>query len=580
METQQVYRLELDPSKRIPLLKAQLEHHHHHDHSHSHDHGPEPVLPVANIKTHPTKASSGPENGSVYFIGNATTVIEWHGIRILTDPNFLHAGDHVHLGPGVTAERLKNPAVDIDALPPLDCILLSHYHEDHFDKLVEESLNRDFPIISTPHAKQALAGKEDPFKSVYDLDFFQSILLPVVNYKDDTGGKKPVIKVTGMPGKHVPPGPLAAANDLLGAVPPTNGWLIELNYSADGSETRGETGYRIYISGDTLFVDELKEIPRRLKDEKIDLMLVHLGGTTIPGPKLPLLMVTMDAEQGVKLMQLMDPNVTIPVHFDDYSVFLSGLDDFKEAVTNAGLGEKVVYLDRGDQYRFNVQNNKTHIPNHPTMNRLSSRTLYRAIAAPRVTLPTGRIAPLHTSRHLQSTGGYGQSTVSGRSTTGSPGSTSTTSSSPKSSEDASAQSGGSRSKEAVETGSSPTGGKIPNAPEGKNKSSSSSSSGQSNTSTSDSDKFAIPDALANGDARGRTGGGEPLSSSHRSAPPQPKISNASVAGEKPKLTKEQQEEVDEHNRNFESQHGRAEKAEADKVDPKFWGGGGRRLRED
>ncbi|EGO58705.1 hypothetical protein NEUTE1DRAFT_78087 [Neurospora tetrasperma FGSC 2508] len=346
METQLVHRLELDPSKRIPLLKAQLEHHHHHE--------PEPVLPVANVKTHPTKASTGPENGSVYFIGNATTVIEWHGIRILTDPNFLHAGDHVHLGPGVTAERLKNPAVDIDALPPLDCILLSHYHEDHFDKLVEESLNRDFPIISTPHAKQALAGKEDPFKAVYDLDFFQSVLLPVVNYKGDTGGKKPVIKVTGMPGKHVPPGPLAAVNELLGAVPPTNGWLIEMNYSADGSEDGGETGYRIYISGDTLFVDELKEIPQRLKDEKIDLMLVHLGGTTIPGPKLPLLMVTMDGEQGVKLMQLMDPDVTIPVHFDDYNVFLSGLDDFKEAVTQAGLGEKVVYLDRGDQYRFNV----------------------------------------------------------------------------------------------------------------------------------------------------------------------------------------------------------------------------------
>lgn len=355
METQQVHRLELDPSKRIPLLKAQLEHHHHHDPSHSHDHGPEPALPVANIKTHPTKASTGEETGSVYFIGNATTVIEWHGIRILTDPNFLHAGDHVHLGPGVTAERLKNPAVDIDALPPLDCILLSHYHEDHFDKLVEESLNRDFPIISTSHAKQALAGKEDPFKAVYDLDFFQSILLPVVNYKGDTGGKKPVVKVTGMPGKHVPPGPLAAANDLLGAVPPTNGWLIELNYSADGSEARDETGYRIYISGDTLFVDELKEIPQRLKNEKIDLMLVHLGGTTIPGPKLPLVMVTMDAEQGIKLMRLMDPDVTIPVHFDDYSVMLSGLDDFKKAVEEAGFQDKVVYLDRGDQYRFNVR---------------------------------------------------------------------------------------------------------------------------------------------------------------------------------------------------------------------------------
>ncbi|KAK3338905.1 hypothetical protein B0H65DRAFT_474837 [Neurospora tetraspora] len=207
------------------------------------------------------------------------------------------------------------------------------------------------------------------------------------------------------------------------------------------------------------------------------------------------------------------------------------------------------------------------------MNRFSSRTLFRAIAAPLATLPTGRIAPLHTTRYLQSTGGYGNSTTSGQSTG---------TSSPKSSEDASAQSGGSRSKEAVETGSSPTGGQIPNAPEGKkSSSSSSSSSGQSNTSTSNTDdKFAMPDALANGDARGRTGGGEPLSSSHRSAPPQPKISNASVPGETPNLTKEQQAEVDEHNKDFENKHGRAEPAEDDKVNPKFWGGGGRRLKED
>ena len=63
-------------------------------------------------------------------------------------------------------------------------------------------------------------------------------------------------------------------------------------------------------------VDELKEIAQRFKDEKIDLMLIHLGGTTIPGPNIPLLMVTMDAEQGVQLMQLIKPDVTIPIHFE------------------------------------------------------------------------------------------------------------------------------------------------------------------------------------------------------------------------------------------------------------------------
>lgn len=63
-------------------------------------------------------------------------------------------------------------------------------------------------------------------------------------------------------------------------------------------------------------MDELQEIPQRYKDKNIDLMLIHLGGTTIPGPSIPLLMVTMDAEQGIKLMNLVHPDITIPIHYE------------------------------------------------------------------------------------------------------------------------------------------------------------------------------------------------------------------------------------------------------------------------
>lgn len=70
---------------------------------------------------------------------------------------------------------------------------------------------------------------------------------------------------------------------------------------------------------------------------------------------MPLLMVTMDAKQGVELMHLIDPDVTIPIHYDDYDVFLSPLEDFKKKVEEAGLRGKVVYLDRKDQYKFLVK---------------------------------------------------------------------------------------------------------------------------------------------------------------------------------------------------------------------------------
>ena len=81
-----------------------------------------------------------------------------------------------------------------------------------------KSPSSDLPIITTPHAKSHLASSsKDPseiFTAVHDLDFFDECLVSIK-------GKKAAIKVTGMPGKHVPPGPAGVAgklNDLLGAV--------------------------------------------------------------------------------------------------------------------------------------------------------------------------------------------------------------------------------------------------------------------------------------------------------------------------------------------------------------------------
>lgn len=40
------------------------------------------------------------EQGSIFFVGTATVILEYAGFTVPTDPNFLHSGDHVHLGYG------------------------------------------------------------------------------------------------------------------------------------------------------------------------------------------------------------------------------------------------------------------------------------------------------------------------------------------------------------------------------------------------------------------------------------------------------------------------------------------------
>jgi L-ascorbate metabolism protein UlaG (beta-lactamase superfamily) len=80
------------------------------------------------------------DRATVFFIGNATTVIECNGFAILTDPNFLHRGQRAYLGHGLSTKRRTEPALTVDRLPPLDAVVLSHMHGDHWDRVARRGL--------------------------------------------------------------------------------------------------------------------------------------------------------------------------------------------------------------------------------------------------------------------------------------------------------------------------------------------------------------------------------------------------------------------------------------------------------
>jgi L-ascorbate metabolism protein UlaG (beta-lactamase superfamily) len=257
------------------------------------------------------------KRGTLTYIGNATLLIEYGSIRILTDPTFSRKGDQVDLGYGVSTTRLTDPALTIPQLPPLDAVVLSHFHGDHFDQVAERELERSLPIITTPAAIDALEGRG--FDNVYPLDTWQWIALR----KGDAS-----ITVTSMPGRHGP-----ALIDF--AMPDVMGSMLEFRARPDADPVR------LYISGDTLSIDELEEIPERYRE--IDLGILHLGGTKIHG-----LTVTMDARQGVEVVDTVNPRHVIPIHYNDYDVFESPLSDFREAMRARGQHDRVTYVTHGD----------------------------------------------------------------------------------------------------------------------------------------------------------------------------------------------------------------------------------------
>src|SRR5580765_84910 len=74
------------------------------------------------------------DNGiTLAWLGHSTVLINFYGIRILTDPALVkHVGISYGLGT-IGPKRFVAPALTPAQLPPIDVLLLSHAHMDHLD---------------------------------------------------------------------------------------------------------------------------------------------------------------------------------------------------------------------------------------------------------------------------------------------------------------------------------------------------------------------------------------------------------------------------------------------------------------
>lgn len=254
------------------------------------------------------------------FIGNATVLLRYCGFTILTDPNFLHRGQRAYLGYGLTSRRRTEPALSVDALPPLDAVVLSHLHGDHWDRVARRGLPRHLPIVTTPHASRRLQGLHR-FRGAVGLRTWEHFDL----VKDGA-----TLRVTSLPGQH-------ATGPVRRLLPPVMGSLLEFTPSSGHDSQR----FQLYITGDTLFFEGIHEIARRWPT--MDAAILHLGGTRLPGG----LLVTMDGRQGTDLLEAIRPPRAVPVHHNDYDVFTSPLRDFLDEARRRGLAERIVTVEHG-----------------------------------------------------------------------------------------------------------------------------------------------------------------------------------------------------------------------------------------
>jgi L-ascorbate metabolism protein UlaG (beta-lactamase superfamily) len=252
---------------------------------------------------------------SLTFIGTATTLVRLGSFTLLTDPNFLHRGQRAYLGKGLWSRRLTDPAMSPAQLPPLDAVVLSHLHGDHWDRVATRELDRSPPVFTTVKAATRLSRYGFDGRGMRTWD--ETVLR--------RAGEE--LRIVSLPGIH--------ARGLLGPVlPPVMGSMLE--HTVDG-----HVRIRVYLSGDTLDGTHLDAVRERFPD--IDVAVVHLGGTRVLAH-----MVTMDDVQGVRFLRRIQPSVAVPVHYDDYRIFRSPLQRFVDRAGSSALATDVRVVGRGD----------------------------------------------------------------------------------------------------------------------------------------------------------------------------------------------------------------------------------------
>ena len=203
--------------------------------------------PIAPTFAKPEPAKWNDAQVTIAWIGHATVLIDFFGIRILTDP-VLFSRIGIRL-PGITVgpKRLIAPALEFDELPKVDIVLLSHAHFDHFDLRTLRRFDKDTRVITAPRTRDLLRWTR--LHDITELRWNEQKSI------ETSAGE---IKIAAFPVKHW--GARRQRDTYRGY----NGYLLERN------------NRRILFAGDTALTNSFADLR---KHGGIDLAIMSIGVT-------------------------------------------------------------------------------------------------------------------------------------------------------------------------------------------------------------------------------------------------------------------------------------------------------------
>ncbi|MFE0191522.1 MBL fold metallo-hydrolase [Streptomyces sp. NPDC058989] len=233
------------------------------------------------------------------YLGGPTALIEYGGLRLLTDPTFDAPGDYP-IGERKLV-KLAGPALSTDEVGAVDAVLLSHdHHPDNLDEAGRGFAAAAPLVLSTRSAVERLGG---PVRALPNWETYE------------IGD----VRITGTPAQHGPDG----SEHLVGEV---TGFVL----SGDGLPT-------VYVSGDNASLDVVREVARRSGPIDVAVLFVGAARTPLVGDAD----LTLSSANAARATEVLGARQVVPLHFEQWGHFTQGADSLTAAFAQAGLSERL-----------------------------------------------------------------------------------------------------------------------------------------------------------------------------------------------------------------------------------------------
>ena len=236
------------------------------------------------------------------WLGHSSSLLQIQGLNILIDPVFSkYASPIPFLGP----KRFSKLPIEIENLPELDAVVISHDHYDHLDYHTIIKIDAKVKAYYVPlGVEKHLIRWGIDVNKIHPMAWWDKISINE-------------LEITAVPGHH-----------FSGRLPWLNNTTLWCGY------VLANNNYKIYYTGDTGYSDHFKEIKKKFGT--IDLMILEDGQYDQKWKDIHLM-----PAQGIQAIKDIDPKWVVPVHWGAYSISFHAWNDPVKQITSLAHDDQI-----------------------------------------------------------------------------------------------------------------------------------------------------------------------------------------------------------------------------------------------